>query len=138
MSSTLHKSPRAEAVHAPAVSSRRGRAWAIVAAAEAIGAAVAVLHDLLIPSLVMLAMAVVSLAIRREGLWSLGLKRVHGASGLALKMLVVAAVWSLVQLSVTMPIANHMSGEKQDLSGFEDLEGNLGVLALMLILRPGP
>ena len=86
----------------------------------------------------MLAMTVVSLAIRREGLGSLGLKRVHGASGLALKMLVVAAVRSLVQLSVTMPIANHMSGEKQDLSGFEDLEGNLGVLALMLILCPGP
>jgi CAAX protease family protein len=105
----------------------------VVAAAEVAGAAAAVLADLVIPSLVMVAMAAVSLVVRRQGLGSLGLRRVDGASVLAVKMLIVAAVWSLVQLSVTMPLANHVSGRKQDLSGFVDLQGDAGLLAVLLL-----
>lgn len=105
-----------------------------MAAVEVGGAAAAVLADLLIASLVMLAMAAASLVVRRQGLGSLGLRRVHGASAIAAKMLLVAAVWSLVQLSVTMPLANHVSGRKQDLSGFVDLQGDVGLLAVLLLL----
>jgi membrane protease YdiL (CAAX protease family) len=50
------------------------------------------------------------------------------------KLFVFAVVWSLFQLAVAMPIANHVSGEKQDLSDFEDLQGNLGMLLGMLVL----
>ena len=49
-------------------------------------------------------------------------------------MLVFALLWSLFQLGVTMPIANHVSGVVQDLSGFEGLEGNVGMLAGLLVL----
>jgi membrane protease YdiL (CAAX protease family) len=113
---------------------RRRRIWTIVAIGEAVAAGAVVIADLLIPSLVLLAMAVVSLRLRRAGLGSLGLRRIERPAVLALKMLALASAWSLVQLSITMPIANHVSGHKQDLSGFADLEGNVGVLGVMLAL----
>jgi membrane protease YdiL (CAAX protease family) len=49
-------------------------------------------------------------------------------------MFAFAVVWSVFQVGVAMPIANHVSGEKQDLSDFKDLEGNLGMLLVMLVL----
>ena len=95
---------------------RRRRLWRVVAGLEVVVAATAVvLRDLLIPSLVLAAMAVLSLLVRREGLLSLGLRRVP-AVPLALRMLAFAAVWTVVQLGVTLPLANHVSGTHQDLS----------------------
>lgn len=114
-------------------SSRSGRFWAWAAGVEAVAAAVVVLLDLLIPTLVLLAMATASLLIRHLGLGSLGLHRFAERS-LVWKMLVFAALWSLFQVAVTQPIANHGSGEKQDLSGFAGLEGNVGMLAGFLVL----
>lgn len=114
-------------------SSTSRRLWALLAAVEAAAAAVAVILDLLIPTFVLLVMAALSLLVRRTGLGSLGLHRI-AERGLVWKMLAFAAVWSLFQLGVTKPIANHVSGEKQDLSGFEGLEGNVGMLALYLVL----
>lgn len=114
---------------------RHGRApiWSWVATVEALLACAAVFRDLLIPSLVLLAMAAVSLVLRRQGLASLGLHRVP-ARPLALKMFLFAVVWSVFQLGVTMPIANHVSGSRQDLSGFADIEGNPLVLLAFLAL----
>jgi uncharacterized protein len=108
------------------------RAWLVVSGIEAIAATAAVLRDLLIPSLVLLAMAFVSLVIRRQGLGTLGLTRFQGW-GLVGKTFAFAVLWSVFQVSVTMPIANHVSGEKQDLSAFEDLQGNVGMLAALLV-----
>ena len=114
-------------------SSTSRRLWALLAAVEAAAAAVAVILDLLIPTFVLLAMAALSLLARRTGLASLGLHRIAELS-LVWKMLAFAALWSLFQIGVTKPIANHVSGEKQDLSGFEGLEGNIGMLAVYLVL----
>jgi membrane protease YdiL (CAAX protease family) len=113
--------------------SRGRRLWTAAAAVEAGAAAVAIFLDLLIPTLVLLAMTALSLLVRRRGLGSLGLHRLAERS-LVLKMLVFAAAWSLFQLGVTKPIANHISGERQDLSGFEGIEGDLGMLAGFLVL----
>lgn len=104
-----------------------------IAAAEALAATVAVLLDLLIPSLVLLAMAALSLVVRRQGLGSLGLRRVPAAP-LALRMLGFAVLWTGVQLGLLMPVANHVSGTHQDLSGFADVEGNLPLLLLFVAL----
>jgi len=100
---------------------------------EALAAVLAVLGDLLIPSVVLLAMAAISLAARHEGLRALGLwrapvRRVAGA------VFVLTLLWSVFQLSVTMPIAFHVSGRRQDLSGFDELQGNVGLLALLLVV----
>lgn len=113
--------------------SRRTRLWQTIAGLEVLVATAAVLSDWLIPSVVLLLMAGLSLLARHEGPRSLGLRR--GPAGpLALRMLVFAALWSLVQLGLTMPLANHVSGTHQDLSGFADIEGNLGLLVLFLVL----
>jgi membrane protease YdiL (CAAX protease family) len=109
------------------------RTWAVVAASEVLLGILVVLADLGIPTLVLLFIAGVGLGLRRQGLGSLGL---HAAAALPLaaKMLAFAVVWSLFQLAVTMPVANHLSGSKQDLSTFDGLEGNVGMLLTLLIL----
>ncbi len=112
---------------------RHRRAWTIVTAVEVVAACLAILLDLIVPSLVLLVMAGVSLLARRAHWSSLGFHRPQDRR-LVPKMLVFAVAWSLFQLAVAMPIANHVSGEKQDLSDFEDLEGNLGMLLGMLVL----
>jgi membrane protease YdiL (CAAX protease family) len=104
------------------------------ASIEATAAALAVLADLLIPSLLLLAMAVVSLAVRRAGLGSLGLRRLTHGWRVAGLVLVLTVLWSVFQLSVTMPIANHVSGHRQDLDAFDDLQGNVGLLLVLLVV----
>lgn len=118
---------------APSVRHHHRVPWSRLAAVEAVIGTAAVLADVGIPTLVMLLVAGVSLALRREGLGSLGLHRAP-ALPLAAKMLAFAVVWSLLQLAVTLPIANHVSGSRQDLSAFADLEGNVGLLAGLLLL----
>jgi len=116
-----------------AETTRSSRLWAGVAAVEVLAATAVVLLDLLIPSLVLLAMAAVSVAVRRRGPASLGLLRVP-AWPLVPRMFAFAVGWTFVQLAVTMPVANHLSGTHQDLSGFADVEGDLALLALFVVL----
>lgn len=112
---------------------RQSRSWQVVAGLEVLAATAAVLSDLLIPSVVLFLMAGLSLLARHEGPGSLGLRRVP-AGPLALRMLAFALVWTVVQLGLLMPLANHVSGTRQDLSGFADVEGDLGLLLLFVAL----
>ncbi|WP_432476187.1 CPBP family intramembrane glutamic endopeptidase [Nocardioides sp. GXQ0305] len=116
----------------PSVAVRRRR-WRLVTVLEVVVAAVAVLLDLWLPTLVLLALAGVSLLVRRRGLGSLGLRR-GPRPVLALKMLLLAAVWSVLQLGVVLPVVTRLSGDEQDLSGFGGLEGNVGMLVALLVL----
>jgi uncharacterized protein len=111
----------------------RDRAWSFVAGAELVLAGLAVVLDLLIPALVVLLLAGISLAVRRTGPTSLGFHSVQDPWRMAGHVLVVVLGWSLVQLGVVMPVLNHLTGERQDLSAFEDLQGNAGLLVLMLV-----
>jgi membrane protease YdiL (CAAX protease family) len=112
---------------------RSSRAWTALTVVEVLAATAAVLLDLVVPTLVLLAMAGASLLIRREGFGSLGFHRA-APRRLVPKMLAFAAAWSVFQLAVTMPIANLVSGRRQDLSAFRDLEGNAGLLLGLLVL----
>ncbi|HEX5086388.1 MAG TPA: CPBP family intramembrane glutamic endopeptidase [Nocardioides sp.] len=112
---------------------RRRAWWTSLAVVELAVAVAAILLDLAIPSLLILLLAGVSLAVRREGPSSLGLRRPtrhHLVAGTA----AFAAVWSLFQVAVTMPVANHLSGERQDLGVFADVEGDVGLLLLLVAL----
>jgi membrane protease YdiL (CAAX protease family) len=111
---------------------RRGRAWQLLAVLEVLGAAVAVVADLLVPTLVLLAMAAVSLGLRREGLASLGVRRVEDVRRLVAQMLAFSIAWTALSVAAFMPLANRLTGDRQDLSGFADLEGDLGLLLLLL------
>lgn len=110
------------------------RLWRWVAAVEIALAAAAVILDLLLPTLVIVVLAALSLLIRRAGPSTFGFHRVSRAWRLALLMLVFAGAWSLVQLGLLIPLTNHISGTKQDMSDFADLEGNVGMLLGMLVL----
>ena len=112
----------------------RNRFWAVVTAVEVVLASAAIALDLLVPTFILLALAGVSLLVRKQGFASLGFHRVAPNSHLALKMFGFAAVWSLFQLSVVMPIVNHLSGSEQDLSDFKDLQGNVAMLLGLLAL----
>ncbi len=114
--------------------SRDRRLWRVVTALEVAAAAVTVLADLLIPSLVLLVLAGVSLLARRRGPASLGFHRPAMPGRLLGLMLAVAAGWTLLHYALLNPVTNHLSGERQDLSDFERLQGNLGMLLLMLVL----
>ncbi len=108
--------------------------WTIVTALEVVVASAAVVLDLLIPTFVLLVLASISLLVRRQGFSSVGFHRASSRSHLVIKMLAFAAGWSLFQLSVVIPIADHISGKVQDFSDFRDLQGNAGMLVGLLLL----
>jgi uncharacterized protein len=113
--------------------SRSHRARRSLAALEVAAAASVATFDLLVPTAVLLVMAGLSLRLRREHLTSLGVLPTHDRS-LPAKMLGFAAVWSLLHLGLFMPIANHVTGEEQDVSDFAAIEGDLGLLVGWLVL----
>jgi len=112
---------------------RHRTVWVVITAAEVVLATAAVLADLVVPSLVLIVMAAVSLLARRRGPASLGFHR-SGGGPLAVKALVFALLWTLFQFAVTMPVANHVSGRRTDLGEFADVQGNVGRLLVLLAL----
>jgi membrane protease YdiL (CAAX protease family) len=115
-------------------SNRKGHAWRIAGAVEVVLAAAAILLDLLIPTLVLLAMAVISLIIRREGPRTLGLVRPARPVLLTAKVFGLCLIWILLVLALFMPVLEHLTGEQRDVSQFAPLEGNLRLLVFMLLL----
>jgi membrane protease YdiL (CAAX protease family) len=107
------------------------RRW--FAVGEVAVAAAVVLLDLLIPSLVLVLLAGFSLTLRRESPVSLGLGHLPRGR-LVVAMLAAAVVWSLVQVGLTMPVANHLSGREQDVSQFEDVQGDVAMLLAFVVL----
>lgn len=106
----------------------------VLVAAEVLLAVAAVLLDLLVPTLVLLALATVSLLVRREHLPSLGITRPARGLRLVVTMLVLAVLWTVVHLVLFMPVAERLSGQQQDTGDFTSLQGDPGTLALLLLL----
>lgn len=121
-----------EEAHAPR---RRGTFWTVLAAAEVVLATVAVLLNLTsFPTFVILALAGISLAVRREGLATLGFRRVPHFWRMAAGVLGLVVGWSLLSLGLLRPMLNHLTGTTEDLSQYADLQGNLGMLAGLLLV----
>ena len=108
--------------------------WRVLAAVEVALAAVAVVGDWVLPTLVLLVLAGGSLLIRRDPWSSLGFHRLSGPLRIAGQILLLTCAWTVVQLSLIMPIAERVTGERQDLAQFADLEGNLPMLAGLLLI----
>lgn len=118
----------------PVLGSRRtGAAWAALSAAGLVLAAAAVLGDVLLPTLVLLALAGLGLLVRREGMATLGLVRPHRPWRLAGRVLAVTVVWTFVQLALIIPVLEHVTGDRQDLGAFADLQGDVGLLVTLLV-----
>lgn len=104
-----------------------------MAAAEVAIAAVVVIADVGIPTLVVLVLLALSLAGRHQGPRSLGfvpLAEPRRSTGL---ILLLTAGWSLLQFGVVMPVLNRATSSSQDFGAFEDLQGNLSLLVLLLV-----
>jgi len=108
--------------------------WKIIAAFEVVLAAAVVILDLFIPTIVILGLIFISLVIRRQGLSNLGFKKSKNMGRMAAAVFLWVIVWTLLHLALFMPILNRLTGTTQDLSAYENLEGNLGQLALYLVL----
>ena len=108
--------------------------WKIITAIELVITAAVIILDLFIPTIIILGIIVISLLIRREKISILGFKKNKQALGMVLTILLFVIIWSLLQLSLFMPILNHLTGATQDLSAFENLKGNLGNLLFFLAL----
>lgn len=106
------------------------RRW--VSGAEVALGSIVVLLDVLLPTLVLLLMASVSLAVRRVGPATLGLVRSARPARMAVEVLGWTVAWTLLEMALVIPVAEHLTGRRQDVSEFAELQGNLG-LTLALI-----
>ena len=127
MSTALHPAGR-EAPSGP----RRRTVWSVLACVELLLATVTIVLDLLVPTLVILALAVVSLVARRRGFPTIGFHRVVRPSRLVGITFAAAIGWTVFQFGLVMPVLNHLTGDRQDLATFEDLQGDVGLLAVLL------
>lgn len=116
------------------VTSPKSGLWRVVAAVEVVVAAVVILLDLGIPTLVLLAMAVISLIVRRHGPSTLGLRKPAQPGRMAAEVLGLSLLWSVLVLALFIPVMEHLTGQRQDVSQFARLEGNVPLLLFMLLL----
>jgi membrane protease YdiL (CAAX protease family) len=94
---------------------------------------VAVALDLLIPALVILVVAAVSLAIRRQGPASLGFHRLPAPMRTAGVVALLVAGWSILQVGVFMPVLERATGDSQDFGVFDELQGDVGLLVVLVL-----
>ena len=96
-------------------------------------AALVIVLDVAIPTLVVLAMAGISLAIRRQGPRSLGFRRMGSPLRATGSIFVLTLGWTLLQFGLVIPLANRVTGSRQDVSAFSDLEGNTALFLVLLL-----
>jgi membrane protease YdiL (CAAX protease family) len=104
----------------------------VSAVVEVLLAALVVVAHWFLPAVVLVVMAGVSLAVRRRGPSSLGFHRPVRPWRLVAQMAGFAVGWTVVNVALLIPVTNHLSGTRQDVSAFTDLEGNVGLLLLYL------
>ena len=122
---------RSRALPHPRIGSRASLA---VAAVEVGLVAVAVVADVLLPTLVILGLMTVSLVLRGERLPAVGLRALGQPWRRAGQILALTLVWTVAQLALFMPLLERVTASRQDLSDFAGLRGDVGMLAVLLAL----
>ncbi len=95
-------------------------------AAELAAAAALIVFDVLIPAVLVLVLAAVSLLIRREKPSDLGLKKLKKPLQTAAIVFGLTIAWTLIDAGLFMPVLNRLTGTVQDLSAYENLKGDIG------------
>lgn len=108
--------------------------WKIITVVELVAAAAVVVLDLFIPTLVIIGLMVISLLVRREHIRSLGFKRPQSWAGMIGFAFLGGFVLQLFDAGLVLPIMNRLTGTTIDYSGFANLQGNVGQLAVLLVL----
>lgn len=110
----------------------RGKSRTALTLVELALAVALVLLDLLLPAVLLLVLAGLSLAIRRERPRSLGLLPLRPLGRSTWEIACWTVAWTALQLTLLMPLAEHATGERQDVSAFAEIEGDLGLWLLLL------
>jgi membrane protease YdiL (CAAX protease family) len=113
---------------------RRPGLWRIVAVVEVSLAITAVLLDRVVPTLVLLVLATLSLAVRREGPSTLGLRRPALLGRMVLQVVTAALAWTLLTFVLIRPALEHLFGQAEDMSQYARLQGDLPTLLGLLVL----
>jgi membrane protease YdiL (CAAX protease family) len=79
-------------------------------------------------------MAGVSLVVRRSSPASLGFHRPPHPGRMAAEVLGWTVLWTVSLIAVVMPVLEHLTGQRQDVSQFAEVEGDLGLLLVLLVL----
>ena len=106
--------------------------WKMITIVELVLAAVVVLLDLFLPTLVILVMVAISLLLRREHIRSLGFKRLKSWVRMVGFAFLVVFLLQLFNVGVVMPVMNRLTGTVIDTSAYATLKGNIGQLAVLL------
>jgi len=112
----------------------RENVWKLISIVELLIAGTLIVLDLFIPTIIILGIIAVSLLIRKEKLQTLGFRKNISWLNMMMTILVLVVIWTLLHLSVFMPVLNHLTGTTQDLSAFENLKGNFNQLLFFLLL----
>ena len=108
--------------------------WKLISIVELLIAGTVIVLDLFIPTIIILGIIAVSFLIRKEKLQTLGFRKNSCWLNMMMTILVLVVIWTLLHLSVFMPVLNHLTGTTQDLSAFENLKGNFNQLLFFLVL----
>ena len=123
---------------APATSRTRtprgARPWWVLGLVEVALAVSVVVLDLLIPTVVLLALMVVSLLVRRQGPAQVGLRRPDRVVIMVGQVLALSLVWTILVFTLITPAVEHLAGRRRDVSAFATLEGNLSLLVILVLL----
>ena len=110
----------------------RGRR--VLAAIEVALAVAAILLDLVVPTLVLLVLAGASLAVRRDGPATLGLRRPDRPLRTCLQAAGLALGWTVLTFVLIRPALEHLIGAREDMSDYASLRGDLvGLLGLLAL-----
>ena len=105
----------------------------LVSVIELIIAAVVIILDVFMPTLVILALIAISFLLRREKVSSLGFNKVNGPLRMVLCVFLLTVAWSVIEIGFILPVLNHITGTTQNLSDFEHLKGNFGQFIFLFI-----
>ncbi len=111
---------------------RKERFIRLLVLAELAAAIAAILLDLLLPTLVVLALMAISLLLRREGPISLGFRQF--APRLILSAFLLAVFWTMVDFGLILPLLNRLTGGARKLAAYETLRGDTAQLLGLLVL----
>jgi membrane protease YdiL (CAAX protease family) len=107
--------------------------WKVITLLELVLALTVIVLDLFIPTIIILGICAISQVARKQGLDSLGFKKVERPLKMIATIFLLVMVWTLLHQVFTMPILNHLTGSTQDLSSFVGLKGNLSGLLFLLV-----
>lgn len=108
--------------------------WKYFSILELVLVVLIISSNFFIPTLFILPIALIGMRLRKESFSVLGFKRDHRWKRMAVIVLVLSVFYTLFTLAVTLPILMHLTGQKQDLSSFLTLKGDISQLITFLIV----